>query len=38
MFKICEGTVGEGVSQDAPIGRHSAHHAFDLITLSNSAT
>jgi len=36
-FKICQEIVGEVASQNEPIGRHSAHHAFDFTTLSNSA-
>ena len=38
MFKIREEIVGGGDSQNAPIGKHNAHHAFDLITLAISAT
>jgi len=37
MLEICKRIVDEGVSQTEPIGRHNAHHAFDLITLSISA-
>ena len=29
--------MGEGVLQIAPIGRHNAHHAFDFISLNDSA-
>ena len=36
-FKIRRGIVGEGASPNEPNGRHNAHHAFDVITLSDSA-